>query len=57
VRIPERLLEKAGLTRNVTIIGVKDHMQVHDRDAWNARVEQMIADKPALLSNPRTLMA
>lgn len=57
VRVPERLLELAGLQRNVTLIGVKDHMQVHDRDHWTRKVQQMLAERPGLLANPRKVMA
>ncbi|MHC4995686.1 MAG: division/cell wall cluster transcriptional repressor MraZ, partial [Planctomycetota bacterium] len=31
VRLPERLLEMAGLGKDVVVLGVKDHLQVHDR--------------------------
>jgi len=53
VRLPERILTEASLDKEVTVVGVKDHLQVHDRGAWNARREQMQAARPKLKTNPR----
>jgi len=56
VRLPERLLELAGLGREVVIIGVKDHLQVHNREAWKKRISKLMAERPDLLMNPRRAM-
>ncbi len=34
VTLPARLLEYAGITREATIIGVQDHIEIWDRVAW-----------------------
>jgi transcriptional regulator MraZ len=34
VTLPARLLQYAGITREVTIIGVQDHVEIWDRSAW-----------------------
>ena len=34
VTLPGRHLEFAGITRDVTIIGVQDHIEIWDRVAW-----------------------
>ncbi len=34
VTVPARHLEFAGITREVTIIGVQDHVEIWDRAAW-----------------------
>lgn len=34
ITIPSRLLERASITREVTIIGVRDHIELWDRAAW-----------------------
>jgi MraZ protein len=36
VRIPDRLAEYAGLTRDVYLLGVQDHAELWDKDAWDA---------------------
>lgn len=56
VRLPERLLKMAGLDKEIVIIGVKDHLEIHDRQEWNKRVEQVLTQRPDLLTNPRRLM-
>lgn len=57
VRLPERLLRIAKLDREVVMIGVKDHLQIHDRAAWEAKVADNLANRPELLMNPRRVMA
>jgi len=56
VRLPERLIEMAGLGKDVVILGVKDHMQVHDRGKWEEKMQQLMAERPDLLMNPRRVM-
>jgi len=56
VRLPERLLKLARLGRDVVLIGVKDHLQVHDRQQWDQRMQQMLEGRPDLLMNPRRAM-
>lgn len=56
VRLPERLLGMAGLQRDVVLLGVKDHLEIHDREKWNQRVKRLLADRPDLLMNPRRAM-
>lgn len=56
VRLPEQLLKRTGLHSEVVLLGVKDHLEVRDRDAWLDYVQQMLADKPELLMNPRRAM-
>ena len=56
VRMPERLLDMAKLARDVVLIGVKDHLEVHDREGWNRKTQQLLAQRPDLLMNPRKAM-
>jgi MraZ protein len=56
IRLPERLLGETGLDKDVVIIGVKDHMRVKDRAAWNAEKARRRAERPDLLANPRLVM-
>ena len=37
--IPAHLLEHAGITREVTVTGVSDHLEVWDRAAWRAQLQ------------------
>ena len=36
VRIPERLVEFAGLSRDVVLVGVHDHAEIWDAAAWES---------------------
>lgn len=56
VRIPDHLLGLVKLGRDVAVIGVKDHMQVLDRDEWLAEQRRMIEENPKALMNPRMMM-
>lgn len=56
IRLPENLLEIAGLGNEVALLGVKDHLEVRDRTAWRSDVERMLADDPQALMNPRRAM-
>ncbi len=56
VRLPDHLLKQSGLGTEVVLIGVKDHLEVRDRAAWMAHVQQILAQKPGLLMNPRKAM-
>jgi MraZ protein len=42
VMMPAKLLEQAGLGREVTVIGVGNRLEVWDRDAWRAHSEDLL---------------
>ncbi len=56
VRLPENLLKMTGLSGDVVILGNNDHMEVHDREAWNATLSRTVADNPGILMNFRRAM-
>jgi MraZ protein len=56
VLLPQPLIERAQLSSEVVLIGVKDHIVVRDRSAWIGYLEQKIAADPQLLMNPRQAM-
>jgi MraZ protein len=56
VRLPESLLKMAGLDRDVVLIGVKDHLEIHDRDKWHDYMARTLEGRPELLMNPRRVM-
>ena len=39
-----RLRQHAGITKEVSVIGVLDHVEVWDRAAWLAKQEQLSAE-------------
>lgn len=40
IRIPERLAEFAGLTRDVILLGVHDHVEIWDATTWETFMSQ-----------------
>lgn len=56
VRLPENLLKMAELGPDVVLIGVKDHLEIRDRQAWHTHVQQMLTLQPKILMNPRRAM-
>jgi MraZ protein len=39
--IPATLLEHAGITREVTVAGVSDHLEIWDRARWRAQLQEV----------------
>ena len=39
LQIPARLLAKEGLSKDVTIVGAIDHLELWDRQKWNEYYE------------------
>jgi len=35
IRIPERLIELGGLTKDVVLLGVQDHAEIWDKQLWD----------------------
>jgi MraZ protein len=56
VRLPDNLLKMTGLGGDVVLIGVKDHLEIRDRDKWQRHVASMLAQRPDIVANPRRLM-
>jgi len=55
VRIPENMLQEAELTKDVTVMGARDHLQVRDRERWKQQKQQMRRKRPDLLTDPRKM--
>lgn len=41
VRVPDRLLQRFGLTGNIMILGVRDHLELCDPAAWKAEQQRL----------------
>ena len=39
--IPATLLEAAGITREVTVAGVSDHLEIWDRATWRQQLHEV----------------
>ena len=41
VLIPEKLVKKGQLGREVTVVGIRDHVEIWNRSEWNAHEEDL----------------
>ncbi|MBI1369080.1 MAG: hypothetical protein GC162_10555 [Planctomycetes bacterium] len=55
VRIPDTMLDEAGLAKLVTVVGVRDHLQVHDAQRWRQNRQEARQRLPDLLQDPRQM--
>lgn len=53
VNIPPQIRKNTELGREVTVIGVRDHLECWNRDDWNVRKEQLKAQRAALAAKQR----
>jgi MraZ protein len=63
IRLPEQLLKMANVGSEVVIIGNNDHLEIRNREAWNAYVQAKLSEQPTKPAgqldnfvNPRRLM-
>jgi MraZ protein len=42
ILIPEKTLRRTGLSREVTVIGVRDHLELWNRPDWEIRREELL---------------
>ena len=56
IRLPDNLLKMSGVGSDVVLIGVKDHLEIRDRQAWQTHVQQMLELQPQVLMNLRRAM-
>jgi MraZ protein len=53
VRLPDRLIEFAGLKQTVVILGVKDHLELRDPTDWNRRRQEKLAMQGEIMLRAR----
>ncbi len=56
IRLPESLLKMTNFSSEVVLIGVKDHLEIHDRQTWQDHIKQILTAQPQILMNPRRAM-
>ncbi|MBA3273331.1 MAG: hypothetical protein H0T11_05600, partial [Chthoniobacterales bacterium] len=55
VLIPDRTLKRTGLGREITIIGVRDHLELWNRTDWDAEREALVARSPEIAIRAKRL--
>lgn len=41
ILVPERVLKKSGLGKEITLIGMRDHAEIWNRADWDARIDEL----------------
>jgi MraZ protein len=57
VRVPERLLRLASIETQVTVLGVKDHLELRDPAEWAARRTDKLAKQGEIMLRARRALA
>ncbi len=55
VLIPDRTLKRTGLGREITIIGVRDHLELWNRSEWDGEREALVARSPEIAIRAKRL--
>ena len=53
IRLPESAIRQFGLTGGVTILGVKDHLELRDTEQWRALLDQKLQRQPQIMLRAR----
>ena len=53
ILVPEKMIRRAALGREVVIIGVKDHLEIWNRSDWEQYVENGLSDYSQTLNRAR----
>jgi MraZ protein len=57
IRLPERMMQLGGLTQRVTILGVRDHLELRDSDRWAELRQQKLAKQSEIMLRARRALA
>jgi len=41
ILVPDRVLKKSGLGKEITLIGMRDHAEIWNRADWDARIDEL----------------
>lgn len=53
IRLPEFLLEFAGISSQAVVIGVRDRLELRDPERWQASLSEKLAKLPEILNRAR----
>jgi MraZ protein len=53
VRLPDRMLSRFELSTTVTILGVRDHLELRDTELWRAQRDEKFRKQPEIMWKAR----
>jgi MraZ protein len=54
--VPPAMLKRAGITRDATLIGMQDHLELWNRTEWETRRRKLIEDSPDIERRAKTIL-
>jgi DNA-binding transcriptional regulator/RsmH inhibitor MraZ len=54
--LPEKILKRAGIGKEVTLVGMQDHLELHNRADWAARTDMLYAEGPNIETRVRAIL-
>jgi MraZ protein len=57
ISLPEKIIQRSGLGKEVTLIGMDDHLQIWNRADWAAHSERLLEKSVAIEKGAETLLA
>ncbi len=54
VLLPEKTIRKAGLTKEVTVVGNQDHLEIWSREDWAARERELEEKRAEIVCEGKT---
>ncbi|MGI9014349.1 MAG: division/cell wall cluster transcriptional repressor MraZ [Phycisphaerales bacterium] len=56
IRVPEEMLAEAGLGKRVVVIGMRDHIELRDPEAWAATKAAKRTQRPQIINRARAML-
>ncbi|MFA5864002.1 MAG: hypothetical protein WC975_04865 [Phycisphaerae bacterium] len=53
ILVPDRMISRSGLGKEVVIIGVRDHLELWNKDEWDGYVENGLSEHNQMLTRAR----
>ena len=56
IRLPERMIRRFSLGQRVTVLGVNDHLELHDAERWDRQRDEKLDMQREIIIRARQLM-
>lgn len=56
ILIPDNLLQRTGVGREVVLVGSNDHIEIHNRETWNANFDRLVDENQHILGDPKKVL-
>jgi MraZ protein len=53
ILIPERIMKELAIAREITLVSVRDHLEIWDRPAWTAFKQELVSMRAGILAKAK----